>query len=330
MNGIIQKEKERMGGNEIIGVGAYLPQRCMANEELAQTLDTSDEWIRERTGIATRHIAAEGEYTSHLAAHAAREALANAGMNATEVDLILIATATPDTSFPSTATHVQRLLGASRAVAMDVNAACAGFVYALHLADALMHQMGYRHVLVIGAETMSRVVDWNDRRTAILFGDGAGACVLSATEERDRGILTSLIASDGTYADLLHTDGGVSSTQTAGVLSMEGKEVFRHAVEKMSHSVEACCARVGIVPQQLRLLVPHQANARILSACAKRLGIKEEQCVMTVEHHANTSAASIPLALAYAKKTVILEQGDYVMFTALGAGFTWGSCLVRW
>lgn len=330
MNHTAHEATMLMGGNRIIGVGSYLPKRRVSNEMLAQTLDTTDEWIRERTGITQRHIAAEGEYTSHLAAAAAQAALAEAEVEAHEIDLIIIATATPDTSFPSTATHVQKLLGASRAVAMDVNAACAGFVYALHVANALMHHIGYRHALVIGAETMSRVTDWNDRRTAILFGDGAGACVLRATNERTRGILTSTIASDGTYTDLLHTDGGVSTTQTAGVLFMEGKEVFRHAVEKMCQSVELCCARAGITPKELRLLVPHQANARILAACAKRLGLQDHQCVMSVEHHANTSAASIPLALDFAKKNVILEQGDYVIFTALGAGFTWGSCLVRW
>ncbi len=323
-----------MRQNIIKGVGAYVPERIVTNDELAQTLETSDSWIRERTGIARRHIAAEGELTSHLGAHAARQALANAGLDPSDIDLVILATATPDETFPATATRLQHRLSIEKAAAFDVNAACSGFVYALHVADALMKTGAYRHALVVGAEIMSRVVDWQDRHTAILFGDGAGACVLSAetadSPATPRGILASMIASNGTYGDLLHTDGGVALNQRAGVLRMEGKEVFRHAVEKMSAAVEELAARAGVALSEIDHVVPHQANARIMTACARRLGLDEKRLVMAVEEYANTSSASIPLALAKAAKNATIRSGDLVMLTALGAGFTWGSCLIRW
>jgi 3-oxoacyl-[acyl-carrier-protein] synthase III len=325
-----KRHKKNMMRSVIKGVGASTPKRIITNHELEQTLETSDEWIRERTGIAQRHIAAEGEMTSHLGARAAQEALLQSGISADEIDLIVLATATPDETFPATATRIQHQLGITNAAAFDVNAACSGFVYALHITDALLRSGQHRHALVIGAETMSRVVDWNDRHTAILFGDGAGACVLSAEEETEHGILSSMIASRGSYGDLLHTDGGVSLNQRAGVLHMEGKEVFRHAVEKMSAAVMEAAQRAGVTLDDITYLVPHQANARILSACAKKLGMDESRVIMSVDEYANTSSASIPLALAKATKKDIIKRGDLVMLTALGAGFTWGSCLIRW
>lgn len=316
--------------NMVRGIGAYVPKNCVSNDDLAERLETSDEWIRTRTGITQRHIAADNEYTSNLASHAAREALGAANMSADEIDLVILATATPDESFPASATRVQQQLGITQGAAFDVNAACSGFVYGVHVADALLNTGQYKNALVIGAETMSRVVDWDDRRTAILFGDGAGACVLSADKQSERGILTSMIASNGEYADLLATDGGVSRTKTAGALHMEGKEVFRHAVAKMSDAVLQSAKAAGITLDQIDHLVPHQANARILAACAKKLDMADAKVVMSVDQHANTSSASIPLALAQAAQSSTIQKGDLVMLTALGAGFTWGSCLIRW
>ncbi len=315
----------------IEAIGSYLPETCLTNAALETRLDTSDVWIRERTGITQRYIAAEGEYTSHLATHAAHDAMQRANITANEIDLIIVATTTPDTTMPATAIHVQAQLGIAHAAAFDLNAACSGFVYAMHTADALMHSGLYRRALVIGAETMSRVLDWEDRRTAILFGDGAGACIMRADQhEQHRGILHSLIASDSQSGHLLSTDGGVSVTQTAGVLQMNGREVFRHAVEKMSQSVIDCAEAANISLADINYIVPHQANARILTGCAKRLQLDSDRFVTTVDKHANTSSASIPLALAYTQKYATLKQGDLVMLTALGAGFTWGSCLIRW
>lgn len=317
----------------IRGTGSATPQRVVTNADLERELETSDAWIRERTGIAQRHIASEGEYTSHLGAAAAREALQRAAMSADDIDLLILATATPDDTFPATATRIQAQLGMTRGAALDVNAACSGFVYAMHVADSLLRSGAHRHALVIGAETMSRVVDWHDRRTAILFGDGAGACVLSAQEQSGdapRGILHSMIASDGAYGDMLMTDGGVSRTRSAGVLHMEGREVFRHAVEKMADAILTSAAACGVALEDVAHIVPHQANARILSAVARRLGVDESRVIMTVDQHANTSSASIPLALAYAQNHAIIHESELVMLTALGAGFTWGSCLVRW
>ncbi len=315
-------------GNAIIGVGGYVPARKISNAELAETLATSDEWIVERTGITNRHIANKEEYTSHLGAAAAISALQNAGIAATDVDLIVLATSTPDESLPSTATRIQAAIKAQNAVAFDVNAACGGFVYALHIADCMMRSGAYRNAIVIGAETMSRVIDWNDRRTAILFGDGAGAVVLQAGASE--GVLDCVIKSDGQYGDLLHTTTGVSKGRAVGNIEMEGREVFRHAVEKMSNVTEELLARNGLKIDDVAWLIPHQANMRILTACAKRLGISEHKVAMTVSQHANTSAASIPLAMNDAVRHGKLQNGDLIALTALGAGFTWGAALVRW
>lgn len=313
----------------ITGLGSALPQHIVRNDDLANTLDTSDEWIRTRTGITQRHIAAQGEYTSHLAARAAAAALQNAGIAPEQIDLLILATATPDESFPASATRVQQQLGITGA-AFDVNAACSGFVYGVHIADAMLASGHYKYALVIGAETMSRVVDWEDRRTAILFGDGAGAAVLSATDTTERGILASMIDSDGAYADLLGTDGGVSRSKTAGVLHMEGKEVFRHAVAKMSDAVAHVVKRAGLSLEDVDYLVPHQANARILQSVGKKLSLSDERVLMSVDQHANTSSASIPLALAQHHASHGFISGDVIVLTALGAGFTWGGCVLRW
>lgn len=318
----------------ITGWGAYLPERIVTNDELAQTIDTNDEWIRERTGICQRHVAATGEFTSDLAAKAGRKALDKAGLGAEDIDLIIVATSTPDDTLPATAAKVQHKLGITRGAAFDINAVCSGFLYALTNADAFIASGKAKTVLVIGAETYSRILDWNDRGTCILFGDGAGAVVLQAQEgagtNADRGILTSEIHCDGQYAPLLGSSGGVSSTQTAGFLFMHGKEIFRHAVGKMADSVEHCLQDVGLTTNDIQWLVPHQANMRILQATAKRLNIPEERVILTVAEHANTSAASIPLALSIAADAGKFSPGDLIAAPALGAGLTWGACLLRW
>jgi 3-oxoacyl-[acyl-carrier-protein] synthase III len=315
-------------GNEIIGVGGYVPNSIVSNEDLAKTLETTHEWIVERTGIYARHVAGTHEYTSHLGAKAAIAALGNAGVDATQIDLIVLATSTPDESLPSTATRIQAKTGAKNAASFDVNAACGGFVYALHIADCMMRTGNYQNALVIGAETMSRVIDWNDRRTAILFGDGAGAVILQQTQ--NEGVIDSIIRSDGEYGDLLRTTGGVSKGRIVGNIEMEGREVFRHAVEKMSSVAEELLHKNGLTVADIDWLIPHQANMRILSACGKRLGIAEEKVVATVAKHANTSAASIPLAMAHWNENHKLKKGDLVLLAALGAGFTWGGALIRW
>lgn len=314
----------------ILSTGSYLPEKIVTNSDLEKTLQTSDSWIRERTGITKRHIAAEGEYTSHLAAKAGRKALVKSSVRPEMIDVVLVATATPDETFPGCSARVQQALGCIQAAAFDLQAACSGFVYALTVADSMIRAGTAKHVLVIGAETMSRVVDWTDRKVAILFGDGAGAVVLSAENESKRGILATHWAANGAYADLLHTTGGVSLSQTAGFLQMEGKEVFRHAVECMTESSLCVLDRARIDPEQVKWVVPHQANARILSATAKKLGIDESRVIMTVSDHANTSSASIPLALDHAASQGKIASGDLVLLTALGAGFTWGSVLIRW
>ena len=315
-------------GNAIIGVGGYVPDNIVSNEDLSKTLATTHEWIVERTGIYARHVAATHEYTSHLGAKAAVGSLQNAGIEALQIDLIVLATSTPDECLPSTATRIQAMIGAKNAASFDVNAACGGFVYALHIADCMMRSGGYQNALVIGAETMSRVIDWNDRRTAILFGDGAGAVVLQQTQ--DEGVIDSIIRSDGEYGDLLRTTSGVSKGRMIGNIEMEGREVFRHAVEKMSSVVEELLHKHGLTVVDIDWLIPHQANMRILSACGKRLGLAEEKVVATVAKHANTSAASIPLAMAHWNESNKLQKGDLVMLAALGAGFTWGGSLIRW
>ena len=318
----------------VVGVGSYLPKQVMTNHEIAQRLDTSHEWIVERTGIHSRHIAQTGEFTSHLGAHAAREALANANLTSADIDVIVLATTTPDETMPSTATKVQHLLGMKQGAGFDVNAACSGFVYALHVADGLVLSGKAKRALVIGAETFSRILDWNDRGTCILFGDGAGAVILEAQEGKgdnsDRGILHTSVYSDGEYIDILKTTGGVSSTQTTGYVTMAGKEVFRHAVEKMSGASLDAMKKINIDGADVDWIVPHQANYRILSSTAKKLNIQEDKLISTVKHHANTSAASIPLALSEAQKNSRIQRGNLIVIPALGAGLTWGTCILRW
>jgi len=318
----------------VVGCGAYLPQQVVTNAELACRLETSDEWITQRTGIRQRHIAAAGETTSDLATAAAKAALAHAGIGADSVDLIVLATSTPDHTFPATATQVQARLGMSRGAAFDVQAVCSGFVYALAVADNFIKVGQARTALVIGAETFSRILDWNDRGTCVLFGDGAGAVVLQAGEGNgnaaDRGVLTTHLYSDGQYYKLLYVDGGPSATQSTGHLRMEGREVFRHAVVKMGEAVDAAIGAMGISSRDLDWLVPHQANRRIIDSMGQRLHLPAEKVIVTVDRHANTSAASIPLALDDAVRDGRIRPGHMVLLEAMGGGFTWGSALVRW
>jgi len=318
----------------IYGVGGYLPERILSNADLAGMVDTSDEWIVERSGISERHIAAEGEMTSDLALAAARRALAHAGMDASEIDLIVLATATPDQTFPATATRVQAALGITRGAALDVQAVCTGFVYALAIADNFLRLGQFRCALVIGAETFSRILDWQDRGTCVLFGDGAGAVVLKAETAsgtlRDRGILTTHLYADGRHHDLLYVDGGPSSTGTTGHLRMNGKEVFKHAVTNMAGAVKEALSATGLCTADIDWIVPHQANKRIIDATAKKLGIPPEKVVQTVSLHGNTSAASIPLALSCAVEDGRIQKGQLVLMEGMGGGFTWGSALVRW
>ncbi|ACI98731.1 beta-ketoacyl-ACP synthase III [Rhodospirillum centenum] len=317
----------------ILGCGAYLPARVLTNEDLTRIVETSDEWIVERTGIKSRHIAADGENTSDLAEAAARAALAHAGVAAEEVDLIVLATATPDQTFPATATKVQARLGITRGAAFDVQAVCSGFVYALAIADNFIKAGQARTALVIGAETFSRILDWTDRTTCVLFGDGAGAVVLRAEEGEgtaDRGILSTHLHSDGRHHDLLYVDGGPSTTQTVGHLRMKGQEVFKHAVVNLAHVVEEALAANGLSPADISWLVPHQANRRIIESTARKLKLDGSRVVLTVDHHGNTSAASIPLALCEAVHDGRVQRGDIVLLEAMGGGFTWGAALVRW
>ena len=320
--------------SQIIGLGSYLPEKVLTNAELAKRVDTSDEWIRERTGIRERRIAAEGEFTSDLAVNASREALLDAGLDAGELDLIVCATTTPDDTFPAAATKVQSRLGMVRGAAFDVQAVCSGFIYAMSVADNFIKAGQAETVLVIGAETMSRLMDWKDRTTCVLFGDGAGALVLRAHEGKgdnsDHGILNTKIFSDGRLRELLYVDGGPSTTQTTGYLRMQGREVFRHAVTNISNAIEASLHSAGLEIDDVDWFVPHQANQRILDGTARRLGIKPERVVTTVAEHGNTSAASVPLALAVAVSDGRIKAGDLVLMEAMGGGFTWGSALVRW
>ena len=316
------------------GCGAYLPEKIVTNDELAKTVETSDEWIRQRTGIRQRHIAAEGEFTSHLALKAAERALAHAGMTAADLDLIVLATATPDETFPATATRVQAGLGMTRGAAFDVQAVCAGFVYGVSVADSLIKNGLATAALVIGAETFSRILDWNDRGTCVLFGDGAGAIILKAEEGEgtaaDRGILANALHSDGRHHDILSVDGGPSSTRTTGFLRMEGKEVFKHAVVNMAAVVGEVLAKAGLESKDIDWLVPHQANKRIIDSTGRKLGLPPERVVVTVDRHANTSAASIPLALDTAVKDGRIKKGDLLLLEGIGGGLSWGASLVRW
>jgi len=318
----------------VAGCGAYLPERIVTNDELAKQVDTSDEWIQKRTGICQRHVAADGQFTSDLAFAAAERAIAAAGVDAGALDMIILATATPDETFPATATRVQAALGMTRGAAFDVQAVCSGFIYALNVADNFIRLGQAETVLVIGAETFSRLLDWEDRTTCVLFGDGAGAVVLRASEgtggNADRGVLTNRIHSDGRHHDLLFVDGGPSSTRTVGHLRMVGREVFRHAVNNMAAVLEEALDDLGMTAGDIDWLVPHQANRRILDTTARKLNLPASRMVLTVDRHANTSAASIPLALAEAAGDGRLQPGDLLAMEAMGGGFTWGASLVRW
>ena len=318
---------------QVAGCGAYLPERVLTNDELARRLETSDEWIRQRTGIGERRIAADGELTSDLAVAAARRALEHAGMSGGDLDLIVLATATPDHTFPATAAKVQSRLGMNHGAAFDIQAVCSGFIFALAAADNALRLGQARTALVIGAETFSRILDWQDRGTCVLFGDGAGALVLNGvpdTGPEARGVLSTHLHSDGSLYDILYVDGGPSSTGTTGHLRMEGREVFRHAVSHLSAAVEEALASHGLSFADIDWLVPHQANLRIIDAIGKRLRLRPGQTVVTIERHANTSAASIPLALDEAVGDGRIRPGHLVLMEALGGGLTWGAALVRW
>ena len=318
----------------IKGVGTALPARIMTNADISKIVDTSHEWIVERTGIHARHIAGEGETTRSLAVSASRKALDDAGMTSADIDLVILATSTPDNTFPATATMVQADLGITRGAAFDLQAVCSGFIYALTTADALIKAGQAKGVLVIGSETFSRILDWTDRATCVLFGDGAGAFVLSAEQGKgdnnDQGILASKLRSDGRYGDKLYVDGGPSTTKTVGHVRMEGREVFRHAVTNIVSVMEDVIASAGLKPTDIDWFVPHQANRRILEGTAKKLGIDEERIVMTLDRHGNTSAASIPLAFDAALKDGRIKRGQLVLMEAMGGGFTWGATLARY
>ena len=313
----------------VAGTGSALPKRRVDNAELAEQVDTSDQWIVERTGIRSRYIAGEGETTASLATDAARKALEDAGIPASEIDLIVLATATPDQTFPSSATKVQAALGINDCVAFDVHAVCTGFLYAVSVADAMLRAGTGRSALVIGAETFSRILDWEDRTTCVLFGDGAGALVLRA-EEGERGILATKLHADGRHNDLLFVDGGPSTTGTVGKLRMKGREVFRHAVVNLADVMREVLGATDLTADEVDWVVPHQANARILDATAKKLGLPSEKVVVTVDRHANTSAASVPLALDAAVKDGRIKRGDVVVLEAMGGGFTWGAAVLRY
>ncbi|WP_424631697.1 beta-ketoacyl-ACP synthase III [Bradyrhizobium sp. SYSU BS000235] len=318
----------------VLGYGAYLPERILTNAELATMVDTSDEWIVQRTGIKQRHMAAEGEFTSHLGLKAAQAAIAKAGIDTQSIDLIVVATSTPDNTFPATAVAIQNGLGINHGAAFDLQAVCSGFIFALATADNFLRSGAFKRALVIGAETFSRILDWNDRGTCVLFGDGAGAVVLEAQPQAgtsaDRGILTTHLRSDGRHKDKLFVDGGPSTTQTVGHLRMEGREVFKHAVGMITDVIVDAFEATGTTAEDIDWLVPHQANKRIIDASAKKLHIAPQKVVLTVDRHGNTSAASIPLALAAAADDGRIKRNDLVMLEAMGGGFTWGSALLRW
>lgn len=318
----------------ILGCGSYLPQKTLTNAELAQQVDTTDEWIVQRTGIRERHIAAADELTSDLAVLAAKAALETAGLSPQDIDLIVVATSTPDNTFPASAVSVQSALGIHHGAAFDLQAVCSGFVFGLSTVDALLQAGSFKRALLIGAETFSRIIDWQDRTTCVLFGDGAGAIVLEAQEltgtREDRGVLTTHLRSDGRHKNKLYVDGGPSSTGTVGHLRMEGREVFKHAVAMITDVVKDAFTATGYTADDIDWFVPHQANKRIIDGSAHKLGIAPEKVVTTVDRHGNTSAASIPLALDVARKDGRLKPGDLVLLEAMGGGFTWGAALVRW
>ncbi|MFK5978860.1 MAG: beta-ketoacyl-ACP synthase III [Rhizobiaceae bacterium] len=318
----------------ITGCGSYLPENVVTNDELAKTVDTTDEWIVQRTGIRQRHIAADGETTADLGEKAARAAMKDAGVTADDLDLIILATSTPNNTFPATSVEIQHRLGMNHGAAFDTQAVCSGFVFALTTADQYIKTGFAKRILVIGAETFSRILDWEDRTTCVLFGDGAGAVVLEARDGEgnisDQGILTCQIRSDGTHKDKLYVDGGPSTTQTVGHLRMQGKEVFRHAVGMITDVIVASFEATGLSADDLTWFIPHQANKRIIDASAKKLKISPDKVVITVDHHGNTSAASIPLALCEAVANGKVKKGDLLMLEAMGGGFTWGAVLLRW
>jgi 3-oxoacyl-[acyl-carrier-protein] synthase-3 len=318
----------------VLGCGSYLPEQILTNAELAAKIDTSDEWIVQRTGIRQRHIAAPGEFTSHLGTKAAQAALAHAGVDAQSIDLIVCATSTPDNTFPATAVSIQNALGIHHGAAFDLQAVCSGFVFAVATADNFLRSGAFKRALVIGAETFSRILDWNDRTTCVLFGDGAGAIVLDAQQQSgtmaDTGVLTTHLRSDGRHKSKLYVDGGPSSTQTVGHLRMEGREVFKHAVGMITDVIVDAFKATGTTADDINWFVPHQANKRIIDASAQKLHIAPQKVVLTVDRHGNTSAASIPLALAVAVADGRIEKGNLVLLEAMGGGFTWGSALIRW
>jgi 3-oxoacyl-[acyl-carrier-protein] synthase III len=318
----------------IVGTGASLPRRVVTNAELSKIVDTSDDWIVQRTGIRERHIASDDETTATLGLAAAKAALADAKLEARDIDLILLATSTPDHTFPATATEIQAALGITHGAAFDLQAVCSGFVFALATADKFLTSGSHKRALVIGAETFSRLLDWTDRTTCVLFGDGAGAIVLEARDSDGRlaspGIIASRLRSDGRHCSKLYVDGGPSSTQTVGHLRMEGKEVFRHAVGMVTDVIQGCFADAGVTADEIDWFVPHQANRRIIDATADKLGIARDKVIVTVDKHGNTSAASIPLALDVGVKDGRIKPGDLVMIEAMGGGFTWGAALIRW
>ena len=314
----------------IRGVGSYLPDHVMTNEEMSKLVETSDSWIQERTGICERRIAAEGQFTSDLGYEAALAALDHAGLTADDIDLIVVATSTPDLTFPATATIIQEKLGMHHGAAFDIQAVCSGFIYGMHVTNALLTSGGAKRALLIGTETFSRILDWTDRGTCVLFGDGAGAVVLEATEDDEGGVLKTFVRSDGAHRDVLYVDGGPSRTQTVGHLRMLGNQVFKHAVTDIAQVIRDCAEQAGVSVSDIDWFVPHQANQRILTAVARRLKLKPEQVVSTVAQHANTSAASVPLAMDVAIKDGRIKKGDLVMLEAFGGGFTWGAALFRY
>ena len=318
----------------VVGYGHYLPERIVENAEFESSLDTTDEWIRTRSGIERRHFAAEGQHTSDLAAEAAKAALEQAGLTAGDIDAIVVATSTPDLTFPSVATMVQQKIGMERGFGFDVQAVCAGFVFALTTANGLILSGQAERVLVIGAETFSRIMDWTDRGTCVLFGDGAGALILEAQEcagtTADRGILSADLNSDGRYKDMLFVDGGVSSTGTSGKLRMQGNALFRQAVEKLASTADAALHKAGLTHSDVDWIVPHQANIRIIQGIARKMGVPLDQVIITVQDHGNTSAASIPLAMSVGKKSGKIKTGDLIVTEAIGGGLAWGSVVLRW
>lgn len=312
------------------GVGSYLPEKIITNKDLEETIDTTDEWIKERTGISQRHVAAQNEYTSDLAVIAAKSALSNAKMSTQDIDLIIVATTTPDYTFPSTATIVQKKLGIKHGAAFDIQAVCSGFIYGMSIADSMLKSGSAKNVLLIGAETFSRILDWNDRSTCVLFGDGAGAFILSSDDVTDFGILNTLIRSNGEHRELLYVDGGPSKSENVGKLRMIGNQVFKHAVKDIASIMNECADSYGVAISDIDWFVPHQANQRILNGVAKRLCLNDEQVISTVSIHANTSAASVPLAMDFAIKDGRIKRGDLIMLEAFGGGFTWGASLLRY